>query len=271
MDKQVYGTMFEEKQQQFTREEIAIFKRYIEENVAYSDNNFEFLEENLSYYSYRHTSNNYFSPAEYFHVNSNLVKSDEMIKNIHLYERAIEWHSSTVHPEDSEYVQKKEKYIDVDVFPERIKHLVSYLNTFSNLDYFSVDILIYSDGAIYQYLPQKRFLFKWKNHAMDFFNKLQEQHYFVLTKDIKEKLSDENGALVIFPIFTPIRKMLFLGEYGYRSSLMKYGMIVERIRALLDREEVVFNKLDYFETAEMNNFLGLDGVERSVLTLYVVK
>ena len=48
-----------EKQQDFTGEEIASFKRYIEENDVYNDNTFEFTERNLDYFSARYTRDDF--------------------------------------------------------------------------------------------------------------------------------------------------------------------------------------------------------------------
>ena len=75
-----------EKQQDFTGEEIASFKRYIEENDVYNDNTFEFTERNLDYFSARYTRDDFTCYAELFHVNSDFWNSDEMDENIELYE-----------------------------------------------------------------------------------------------------------------------------------------------------------------------------------------
>ena len=143
MEKQIYATMFEDKNQDFTGEEITTFKRYIEENNVYTENNFEYLEENLSYYSSRYTSENYNSPFELFQVNSNFVCSDEAKKNIKLYNASVEWYSKTVHPEDSEYVVKEEKYIYTEQLDDILKDLIEELNQYPKKDYQCMDLLIY--------------------------------------------------------------------------------------------------------------------------------
>lgn len=249
----------EEEESQFSTDEIAVFKRYIEENVVSTNNNFEFLEENLAYYSTRYTSEHYFSPAEYFHANSNLVLSDEMKTNLDLYEKAVEWHSSTVHPEGSEYVVKQEKYNDLEGFPEPIQNLVSFLNQYEKREFFVVDLLFYVDGEIYQYLPGKNFLFKWKSNAHHLREKLENS-----LEDVKLDIDE----VVVFPIFTPIRKMLFLGEYGYRSSLIEYGRITEIVRSYLREQKYQYRHVDVFENHKMNHTLRLDGIERSIHSLF---
>ncbi|PMC35471.1 hypothetical protein CJ195_18865 [Bacillus sp. UMB0899] len=269
MDKQMLSIMFEEKEEKFTGEEVAVFKRYIEENVAYSENIFEFLEENLSYYSARYTSEHYFSPSEYFHVNSNPVSSDEFLKNMDLYEKSIEWHSSTVHPQDSEYVMRKEKYVDLGDFPLTIKELIAHLNEYSKQGYFMIDLLILVHNEIYQYLPQKDFLFKWKNTSQ-IKEKLKQHQYFSFRSLSKEIVEDEN-SIILLPIFTPIRKMLFLGEYGYKNGLIQYGRILERISQHLEKTGQPFEHIEYLDTSKVNEILHLDGVERSIMEVFITK
>lgn len=271
MDKQMLEIIFdEEKDDTFSGEEIATFKRYIEENVAYSENNFEFLEGNLAYYASRHTSEHYFSPAEYFHVNSNLTKTDEMQKNIDLYNKMIEWHSSTVHPQDSEYVLKKEKYVDLEDFSIKIKNFIQYLNGFEKWEFFIVDLLIYKDGEMYQYLPQKDFLFKWKNHSNHILEKIQQHKYFSF-QDVNQELMDEKNPILLIPIFIPIRKMLFLGEYGYKSGLIQYGTILNKINQYFSSTDQKYEQIDLLETTKINEIFRLDGVERSILSIFITK
>ena len=117
-----------EKQQDFTGEEIASFKRYIEENDVYNDNTFEFTERNLDYFSARYTRDDFTCYAELFHVNSDFWNSDEMDENIELYEKSVQWRNKTVHPEDSEYVIKEEKYLYLESFSEKFRNIVSSLN-----------------------------------------------------------------------------------------------------------------------------------------------
>ncbi|WP_100332614.1 hypothetical protein [Bacillus xiapuensis] len=269
MDKQMLGIMFEEKEENFSGEEVAVFKRYIEENVAYSENIFEFLEENLSYYSARYTSEHYFSPAEYFHVNSQPVHSDEFLKNIDLYGKAIEWHSSTVHPQDSEYVTRKEKYVDLEDFPLTVRQLIGHLNGYHKQGCFLIDLLVLISEEIYQYLPQKDFLFKWKN-ASHIAEKLRQHHYFSFSPPPKEILEDEE-AILLLPIFVPIRKMLFLGACGYKSGLIQYEKIAERISCHFKATGRPFEQIEYFDTHKMNDILHLDGVERSIMEFFIVR
>lgn len=269
MNKQIPGMMLDEKQEQFTGEEIAVFKRYIEENVVYTDNNFELLEENLTYYSSRYTSEHYFSPAEFFHVNSNMTKTDEIEKNLNLYLQAIKWHSLTVHPQDSEYVLKKEKYTNLDDFPERIVKFVQYLNCLDEKDFFILDLYIYMDGEIYQYLPKKDFLFKWKRKAKRTVEKMIEHHYYSFHHE--HKLLKEGQPILFLPVFVPIRKMLFLGEYGYRSGLIEYGKVIGYISNYCSLQEQPFIQVQFFDMHQMNQLLRLDGVERSIQTIFVTK
>lgn len=270
MDKQMLTVMFDEKEEDFTGEEIAVFKRYIEENVASTDNNFEFLEENLAYYSTRYTSEYYFSPAELFHVNAGLIKTDEMKKNMNLYQKSIDWHSSTVHPQDSEYVLKKEKYMDINDFPEGIKDFVAYLNQSDKSDFYIMDLLIYFRGNIYQYLPQKDFLFKWKSHAEHIAEKLKENHFFSL-QEWDEEVLEGTQPILYMPIFTPIRQMLFLGEFGYRNGMIQYGKVLEKIHTHLQSKGSEFQQLNHFEHSGVHDILLLDGVERSIMSIFIQK
>ena len=263
------GVYLDEEEQEFTGEEIAVFKRYIEENIVHTDNNFEFLEENLTYYSYRYTSEHYFSPAELLHVNSNMIKTEEMKENIDLYAKAIQWHSSTVHPQDSEYVLKKEKYTDITEFPPAIVNLIRYLNELNMDDFFILDLYIYVKGEIYAYLPKKDFLFKWKGKADIKIERLIKEQYFSLFHS--HELLDEENPIVLLPVFIPIRKMLFLGEYGYRSGLIQYGKVLGHISNYFLNNDEKFEQIEYFDTNKMNELLRLDGVERSIHTVFVTK
>lgn len=270
MDKSIVAMLFAEQERSFSNEEIALFKRYIEENVVHTDNTFEFFEENLSYYAFRHTSEYYFSPAEYFHANANLTKTDELMKNIMLYERAIEWHNQTVHPQNSEYVLKKEKYIDIEDAPERVRMITEFLNRFDQRDYFITDLLIYMEGEMYKYLPKKEFLFKWKNKDTTIMEKLIEHNYFTIEK-LEPTLLQEKNPTLIFPIFIPIRKMLFFGEFGYKSSLIEYGKLLQRIAGFFDEQNIAYTMIELFENHKLDDLFGLDGVERSIQAFFVAK
>ncbi|MFZ5354004.1 MAG: hypothetical protein ACOZCL_14965 [Bacillota bacterium] len=271
MDKQYFKMAFEDgSSNSFTGEEIAIFKRYIEENNAYPENSFEFLEENLNYYSSRHTSSSYFSPAEYFHANSNFASTDELEKNMALYERSIEWFSSNVHPEDSEYVIKKEKYMYMDDLPQPITDLISYLNRYDIKDFHTLDLLVYCSGNIYQYLPRKNFMFKWKKDVPHIFTNLVDNNFYSMkSSDHRAELDDKH--IVLFPIFIPIRKMLFLGEYGYRMGMIEYGRALEKIRAFLEGVSHSYTEISSFNNADVNELLGLDGIERSIFNIITYK
>lgn len=256
-------------EQEFTGEEIAIFKRYIEENIVHTDNNFEYLEENLTYYSFRNTSEYYFSPAELLHVNSDMVETEEMKKNIDLYIKAIKWHSSTIHPNNSEYVQKKEKYTDLTNLPITVINLISYLNKLNMNDFFILDLYIYVNGEIYTYLPKKDFLFKWKGQAKIKINHLINNKYFSFLNS--GELLTEKEPIVLFPVLIPIRKMIFLGEHGYRSALIQYGKVIGHICNYFLNESHSYTQIDYFDSNKMNELLGLDGVERSIHTIFITK
>lgn len=255
---------------QFSNDELSTFKRYLEENIASSDNNFEYLENNLSYYSARHTSESYFSPAEYYQANANCVKSDELIANVKLYKKAIEWHSTSVHPADSEYVIKKEKYVYVSELVKPLKLLVEYLNEFPKEDFFTVDLLIYKAGEIFQYLPQKDFLFKRKETKLrlDVITNVSEE---IEQDEPRTKDLDFSRSAAIFPIFVPIRKMLFFGEFGYRSALIEYGRVIERLRAYFRSKNIPLRDVLIFENYKVNEMLGLDGIERSIQNVLLWK
>lgn len=270
MDKNSLFLTFEDEDQEFTGEELAIFKRYIEENVAVSENNFEFLEDNLGFYSSRYTNEHYFSPAEYFQANSNFHGNDEFKKNLELYNRSIEWYSSTVHPEDSEYVLKEEKYMYLEEFSGVSVDFINYLNTFPKSEFHVFDILLFIDGDFYQYLPQKNFLFKWKKNAFRVVNELRNANYFSMKQEHEDLILDSN-PIVILPIFAPIRKMLFLGEYGYRSGMIEYGRFIEKAKTFLHSRQVKHECLEFFENHKVNDVLGLDGIERSVFSIILFK
>lgn len=246
----------------FSNDELSTFKRYLEENIVSSENNFEYLENNLSYYSARHTSEFYFSPAEHYQANANCVRSDELIANISLYKKAIEWQSTSVHPADSEYVIKKEKYVYASDLVKPLRFLVAYLNEFPKEDFFTVDLLFYKAGEIFQYLPQKDFLFKRKETKLrlDVITNIEELEQ----EESSQKNLDFSRSAAIFPIFVPIRKMLFFGEFGYRSALIEYGRATERLRAYFRSKNIPLRDVLIFENYKVNEMLGLDGVERSI-------
>ncbi|ADH60238.1 hypothetical protein Tmath_0474 [Thermoanaerobacter mathranii subsp. mathranii str. A3] len=263
--------LFDENNKEFTEEELAVFKRYLEENNVFTDNNFEFFEENLNYYASRYTNEFYFSPAELFHANSNFLSSEEMIRNIELYHKSVEWYNKTVHPEDSEWVVKGEKYVYVSDLESKLKELIYYLNKYPKVDYHCLDILFYFKESIYKYLPQKNFTFRWKENAKDLIQKLLKHNFYQIhqiksVNIIQESLQD---IIIIFPIFIPIRVMLFLGEYGYRSAIINYGAIIERFKNYGKCKEIL--DVNMFENHSVNNLLGLDGIEKSIFNILICR
>ena len=163
---------FQREDGEFLGEEITTFKRYIEENNVYTDNNFEFFEDNVNYYSIRHTYPHFFSAGRLFQVNSNYVETDEMIRNQDLYAASIKWASRTIHPEDSEYVIKEEKYRYLEGNDSRVKELADYLNKFDIGEYHCIDILIYSQNSLLKFLPGKNFTFTWRKDCTKYMGRL---------------------------------------------------------------------------------------------------
>lgn len=241
-----------ERQQDFTGEEIAAFKRYIEENDVYNENSFEFFEHNLDYFSSRYTRDDYTCIAEQFQANSDFWCSDEMEENIPLYEKSVQWRNKTVHPENSEYVIKEEKYLFLDSFSEKFRGIVTALNALPAELFSCVDLLFYADGSIYQYLPQKNFVFTWEKNGKKLIDRISAQ--------LNEKLEDK---IVAFPIYVPIRKMLFLGEYGYREAMLDYGRVLAEIMHCAPEATLIRR----FETRPMNQQFRLDGIEKSIFSI----
>lgn len=266
MEKQMYESMFENEKQDFTGEEITIFKRYIEENNVYTDSNFEYLEENLSYYSSRYTRENFISPFELFQVNSNYLDSDEMKKNVGLYYRSVEWSSKTVHPEDSEYVIKEEKYIYTEQLDEALRNLICELNKYPKSDYHCIDLLICYKENIYKYLSQKNFVFTWRKNCGDLIRSILKETYFQDGTDIDKETYD--NSLIVLPIFVPIRQALFLGEYGYRNAIVNYGRIIERIDNF-EKDKFKHKNIERFDNIKLNNLIGIDGVEKSIYNVLI--
>lgn len=264
MNRTEYAKLFgQSEESNFSGEEIAIFKRYIEENNVYTENNFDFFEDNLNYYSVRHTSPHFFSPSRLFHINSNFISSDEMDINLKNYEKSIEWTKETIHPEDSEYVIKQEKYRFLDEINEDVRVLAEHLNNFSLNDYHCLDILIYSDGNIYKYLPSKNFTFTWRKNCSETIDRVMELEFF------KNGFKDFKGEISTFiiPIFSPIRECLFLGEFGYRDAIITYGQVLERISQFLNSKADKVKVFRNFDNDAVQKIFNIDGIDRSIMNI----
>lgn len=241
-----------EKKQDFSGEEIATFKRYIEENDVYNDNSFEFFEKNLDYFASRYMRAEFDCMAERFHANSDFWDSDEMTENILLYEKSVQWRNKTVHPRDSEYVIKEEKYLFLESFSEKFREIIMFLNELPVEMFSCIDLLFYVNGGIYQYLPHKNFVFTWEKNGEKMIKHVSE----LLSEDLSE-------CIVAIPIFVPIRKILFLGEFGYREAIIDYGRVLSEIMHCLPQAEL-FHR---FENRSMNQKFRLDGIEKSILSI----
>lgn len=266
MEKTIYENILSDRNKDFTGEEITTFKRYIEENNVYTENNFEYLEENLGYYSCRYTNENYISPFEFFQVNSNYIDSDEIKKNNKLYNASIEWYSKTVHPENSEYVIKEEKYIYISEINKVLSSFIDELNKFPKGDYQCLDLLIYYKGNIYKYLPQKKFVFTWRKGCDKLIKNLVEENFYQDYKMLNDGRYKE--PIILLPIFIPIRQMLFLGEYGCRNAIIYYGRIIERIENFI-KDKYQYDNIDMFDNIKLNKLIGIDGVEKSIYNIFI--
>lgn len=240
------------RMQDFTGEEIAIFKRYIEENDVYNDNAFEFFEKNLDYFASRHTRDEFDCIAERFHANSDFWYSDEMVENLSLYEQSVSWRNKTVHPENSEYVIKEEKYLFFESFPERFVSIVTALNELPMEVFSCIDLLLYVEGGIYQYLPHKNFVFTWEKNGKKLIKRMSEQF-----------AEDLSSQIVAIPIFVPVRKMLFLGEYGYREAMIDYGRVLSEIMHCAPASKLWRR----FENRSVNQKFRVDGIEKSIMNI----
>ena len=223
------------------------------EDDVYNANSFEFFEHNLDYFSSRYTRDDYVCIAEQLQINSDFCISSEMIENIELYEKSVQWRHKTVHPENSEYVIKEEKYLFLDSFIEKFRKIVTVLNELPAEMFSCVDLILYFNKSFYQYLPQKNFVFTWEKNGKKLIEKVSEQ----LSQTI------EDDRIVAFPIFVPIRKMLFFGEYGYREAMIDYGRILAEIMHCSSDAKLIRR----FENYEMNFLFRLDGVEKSILSI----
>jgi len=245
----------------FSADELAIFKAYLEENNVKSDNIFEFNETNLSYYASRYTSEEYVSLYEMAHVNSFYHDSSEFIANRELLEKAKQWHMMSVHPEHSDYVLEGDKYVLHESLPGQVKGICNQLQAEQHLDFYTTDLLLMYKNKIYQYLPGKNFVFKWKDN-MEARRKVFEQAHGFLFGE--QQLDLNVDSVVALPVFIPIRAMLFLGETGYRSALLNHGAILHYIEC-----ELHTRKYDYFSNIKLNDWLQIDGVERSVISYFI--
>jgi len=245
----------------FSPYEEAVFKAYLEENTVKSENVFEFKESNLSYYSSRYTSDKYFSPYEFAHVNSLYHESEEFTQNRSLLMKAKQWYLETVHPSESEYVAEGDKYILHNNLPPKIKKTCEQLKKAKGLDFYTTELLLLYEDKIYQYLPEKEFVFKWKDNMSDRKKEFEQNNGFLFENEDTSFIKD---YLLFFPIFVPIKEMLFLGEVGYKSALLKHGAILYYIEYQLNNQ-----KLDYFSNKKLNDWLQIDGVERSVINYFV--
>jgi len=260
-----------EEEQFFSSDELAIFKRYLEENTYYPENQFEYLENNMSYYSGRYTSADYFSPAEFFHANANLYYSDELKENWKYYEKAVEWYYTTVHPENSPNVLKGEKYLFLDQVPCLLQKLIRWLNKGESKNFFTVDLIIYHDGKFFQYLPRRNFVIQWKKEAHKRHRELIKNRCYLIEEDEITLNSLSDYDYLLFPIFVPIRKMIFLGEFGYRSSLIEYGKCIETILSFLKQEKIKFLEFSRFFHRSIHHYMGIDGIEKSILSIIFMK
>lgn len=263
-----YVKLFEpEEESEFSGEEITKFKRYIEENNVYTGNCFEFFEENLNYYSVRHTSPFFYSPGRLFQSNSNFTFTKEMKENIDYYNASIRWTKKTIHPEDSNYVLKQEKYRLLSELTGFINDLAVFLNNFSLADYHCIDILIFNNGPIYKFLPEKNFVFTWRKNGTDIIKRFKKYNYYQFEYNISELSITQN---IVIPIFVPIRECLFLGEFGYRDAIITYGQVLERIIQFINQKSIAIN-LRRFDNAEVHKVFNVDGIEKSIMDIILVK
>ncbi|MCI5129240.1 MAG: SagB/ThcOx family dehydrogenase, partial [Candidatus Electrothrix sp. AUS3] len=86
---------------------------------------------------------------------------------------------------------------------------------------------------------------------------------------IRQNMSGDLAAvLFISGVFTRIR--LQYGERGYRYMLFEAGRVIEQMQIKADALQIPLQLMpDFFDDAA-NAFLGLDGVEESVLFLAAI-
>lgn len=248
--------------EEFTRYEEAIFKAYLEENNIKSENLFHFKETNLEYYSSRYTSEWYSSPYEYAHVNGTVTDSIEFHENLKLLNSAKKWMQQTIHPEKSEYITEGDKYIHLSQAPIKVEEFISKLKEKINGYLYSTDILIMYENKIFQFLQNKEFLFKWRDNIDERRNIFYREGGFQFS-NIDLKFDD--ASMFIFPIFVPIREMIFLGEYGYKNALIDHGAILQLITNASGAKSV-----KYFKSRKLHDWIQMDGVERSIIQYFVV-
>lgn len=251
----------EEIKERFTSYEEDIFKAYLEENIVKSENIFEFNESNLSYYSGRYTSDNFFSPFEFAHVNSVYHLSLELKDNIELLKRAKKWLLETVHPKNSEFIKEGDKYLLYENSPKKIKGICLKLSKNKFLDFYSTELLLMHKDKIYQYLPQKNFIFKWKDNLSERRKIFERELGFTWEG---ENIKVDEDSVIIIPIFIPIREMLFVGERGYKTAILEHSVILHQLK-----EDLVVQEINFFSNKKINEWIQIDGVERSILKYFI--
>ncbi|ARY92878.1 MULTISPECIES: hypothetical protein [Lacticaseibacillus] len=240
--------------EEFTGEQLTIFKRFLEENDVATDNIFRTFEENLSYYSKRLTSADYFSPGELFLTNSKFFPSNEMINNCALFQASIRWRTQTVHPSNSESALNEEKYKFTESLSSTLKDVVKFLDTHLTTELMAcVDMYLIHKGATFQYLPEKNFVFKPQADSKQ------------LGKSIESLLNitgeDTDHTVVLVPVFIPIRITTFLGEYGFRKSLVDYGRLLNVIESGFTDGTTTFSQINF---DYVNSLFHVDGVEKNI-------
>lgn len=243
---------------EFTGEELTIFKRYLEENDIDSPNIFRNVEENLNYYSKRLTSDEYFSPSELFWSNSNFMPSNEMMKNINFYKKSIQWRLQTVHPKDTESVKKEEKYKFRSSLPKKVQEILKWLDERTSLELINcLDLYIFFNNQVIQYLPKKAFVFNYEEDA---------KKVGIL---LKQSLNcQNNNAIIIVPVFIPIREVTFLGEFGFKDALINYGKFLNAISTHAASKIEVNEKIN---SNFLNDTFNLDGIEKSISHLIKIE
>ncbi len=207
--------------------------------------------------------------AELYHENSKLVRGSTVKIPDDLHQRreqARTWYFDTSYDFQEKDLNPKQLSTAIVRHRDHSDAMQRLFAQFSDTDQdgsllYGLDIFLYSDDKITRLLPGRDFL--WIERFVD--DDLKQLFAKAIIDPDQAQNIDKGTWFFVVGAFW--RHMMLVGPRGYRNTLYDVGAFVERFSRAAVREDIQCQVETHFYEHHMDDFLLLDGTERSTLAL----
>ncbi|MYH45672.1 MAG: hypothetical protein F4008_02585 [Gammaproteobacteria bacterium] len=205
------------------------------------------------------------NPAEFFHLNSKLVRGStrKIAANPEHVNSVIQSYIETSYNPAPESVDDMDAspIVAFELWRQQVPEYLHGLGQHSVERYYAFDTLVLTGNTLNKVLPGKSILWTDRLLTEAQLTAFNNALYGVAA----EALSQSSSVLMI--VGCPWRYMMMYGPRGYRKMLIDIGFVLSALNPAFEDGKAMM--IDHFYDNEIDRILGLDGIERSIQTIII--